>query len=67
MDQLRHAVLDAVDRLPPKERQAVRGFYLDERPLLEIGRDLGVSESRASQLHRMGVSRLRFKVREHID
>jgi RNA polymerase sigma factor for flagellar operon FliA len=66
-DQLRAAVQEAVDRLPEKERLAVQGYYLDQRPLSDIGRELGVSESRVSQLHRMGISRLRLKVRDHID
>ncbi|HMV67984.1 MAG TPA: sigma-70 family RNA polymerase sigma factor [Myxococcota bacterium] len=64
--ELRAAMLEAVERLPAKERAAVRGFYLEERPLVEVGRELGVSESRASQLHRIGVERLRYKVREHL-
>ncbi|MFM2163530.1 MAG: hypothetical protein RLZZ383_3042 [Pseudomonadota bacterium] len=63
-EQLRTAMLEAIERLPDKERIAVKRFYLEQRPLQEIGRELGVSESRASQLHRMGVSRLKFKVRE---
>ena len=61
------ALVEAVDRLPPKERDAVRGFYLEERPLLDVGGQLGVSESRASQLHRRGVDRLRYKIREHLE
>lgn len=61
------ALVEAVDRLPPKERDAVRGFYLEERPLLDVGGQLGVSESRASQLHRRGVGRLRYKIREHLE
>lgn len=65
-EELRRAMLEAVDRLPAKERAAVRGFYLEQRPLVEVGRELGVSESRASQLHRIGVERLRYKVREHL-
>jgi RNA polymerase sigma factor for flagellar operon FliA len=66
-EERRAAVMDAVDRLPPRERAAVRGFYLEELPLVEVGRALGVSESRASQLHRNGVERLRFKTREHYE
>ena len=65
--ELIDALYHAVARLPVKERDAVQGFYLDERPLVEIGAEMGVSESRASQLHRTGVGRLRFKIREHIE
>lgn len=63
-DELRRAVLAGVDFLPPKEQIAVRGFFLDGRALSDIGAELGVSESRVSQLHRMGVNRLRFRIRE---
>jgi len=64
--ELRDALLGAVERLPEKEREAVVGFYLERRSLSDVGAALGVSESRASQLHRMGVSRLRYKIREHL-
>lgn len=58
-------VVEAVDRLPERERIAVSMYYLGERSLKEIGAKLGVSESRACQLRRQGVERLRFKVRHH--
>jgi RNA polymerase sigma factor for flagellar operon FliA len=64
--ELTEALYHAVSRLPAKERDAVQGYYLDERPLVEVGAEMGVSESRASQLHRTGVGRLRFKIREHL-
>lgn len=60
-------IVEAVRRLPERERQAVTMYYLEERSLKEIGDELGVSESRACQLRRQGVERLRFKVRHHLD
>ena len=49
---------DAVDTLPDRERHAVAGYYLDERPMRELARELGVSESRVSQLCREGLKHL---------
>jgi RNA polymerase sigma factor for flagellar operon FliA len=60
-------VVEAVARLPERERVAVQMYYLSERSLKDIGSELGVSESRACQLRRQGVERLRFKVRHHLE
>lgn len=65
--ELRALVHDAVRRLPERERLAVAGYYLHERQLKEIGADLGVSESRACQLRRQGVERVRFKIRTYLE
>lgn len=66
-EELKGLVVDAIRRLPDRERTAVRMYYLDECPLMEVGAALGVSESRASQLHRRGIERLKFKIREHLE
>ncbi|MCB9663716.1 MAG: FliA/WhiG family RNA polymerase sigma factor [Alphaproteobacteria bacterium] len=65
--ELTDEIVEAVKRLPERERVAVSMYYLGERSLKEIGSELGVSESRACQLRRQGVERLRFKVRHHLD
>ncbi|MCB9680842.1 MAG: FliA/WhiG family RNA polymerase sigma factor [Alphaproteobacteria bacterium] len=65
--ELTDEVVDSIDRLPERERVAVQMYYLEERSLKDIGLQLGVSESRACQLRRQGVERLRFKVRHHLD
>lgn len=51
-------VRDAVDSLPDRERHAVAGYYLYERPMRELAQELGVGESRVSQLCRQGLKRL---------
>jgi RNA polymerase sigma factor for flagellar operon FliA len=43
-------VRDAVEALPERERRALGGYYLQERPMREIAAELGVTESRVSQL-----------------
>lgn len=57
--QLRGAMVDAVGRLPERERAAIVLFYFRELSLKEIGAVLGVSESRACQLCGQGAKRLR--------
>ena len=49
---------EAVDTLPDRERHAVAGYYLHERPMRDLARELGVSESRVSQLCRQGLKHL---------
>jgi RNA polymerase sigma factor for flagellar operon FliA len=49
----------AVDGLPERERRAIAGYYLQERPMRELAAELGVTESRVSQLCRHGLSLLR--------
>ncbi|WP_380163600.1 sigma-70 family RNA polymerase sigma factor [Jannaschia sp. R86511] len=49
----------AVDLLPDRVREAVRGHYLDEEPMAAIAVRLGVTESRVSQLRAEGVALLR--------
>ena len=49
----------AVDLLPDRVREAVRGHYLHEEPMAAIASRLGVTESRVSQLRAEGVALLR--------
>lgn len=41
---------EAVDELPERLRLVVRGYFIDERPMAELAEELGVSESRISQM-----------------
>ncbi|MGZ8320562.1 MAG: RNA polymerase sigma factor FliA, partial [Telluria sp.] len=60
----RHAVIDAIDGLPPREKLLMGLYYEEELNLKEIGAVMGVSESRVSQLHTQAVARLRAQLRE---
>ena len=66
-DELRAQVIDAIRFLPERERTAVGLYYLQETPLKEIGRTLGVTESRACQLRSQGIKRLRYRLRRLIN
>ncbi|MFN8074009.1 MAG: sigma-70 family RNA polymerase sigma factor [Kineosporiaceae bacterium] len=50
---------DALAELPARQRQVVTEYYLDQRPLTEIAEELGVTQSRASQLRAEGLDLLR--------
>ena len=57
----------ALADLPARERLVVQLYYYDEMTLKEIAKILGVSESRASQLHSKGILRLRARLADDAD
>jgi len=59
---LRTSVAAAIAALPERERLVMSLYYEDELNLKEIGAVLGVSESRACQLHGQALLRLRGKL-----
>lgn len=50
---------DAIAELPERLRHVVSSYYLQQRPLTEIAAELGVTQSRASQLRAEGLQLLR--------
>ncbi len=54
----------AVAQLGERDQTVVRLYYLENRTLAEIGRLLGVTESRVCQLHSRLVGRLRGRLEE---
>src|ERR1700693_3899557 len=60
----RLAVIDAINRLPEREKILMGLYYEQERNLKEIGAVLGVSESRVCQLHSQAIARMRSTLRE---
>jgi len=53
---------DAIDALPPRERELVTKHYWEGKNLLEAGEELGISRSWACRLHAQAVERLRAVV-----
>jgi RNA polymerase sigma factor for flagellar operon FliA len=62
--EVRSALVDAVEQLPPQERTVISLYYFDGLTLKEIKSALNVSESRVSQIHAQAVIHLRLKLRE---
>jgi len=61
--ELEAAALDALERLPEREKTAISLYYLHGLSLKEVGHVLGVTESRACQLCGQGLKRLRQRLR----
>lgn len=61
-DQTRQVMLHTIDLLPEQERLVVALYYYEHLTLKEIGRTLGISESRVSQVHTRAMSRLRLRL-----
>jgi RNA polymerase sigma factor for flagellar operon FliA len=60
--EVRRSLADAIERLSERERVVVSLYYHDGLTLAEIGEVLGVTESRACQIHAKAVSRLRIRM-----
>lgn len=56
---VRQKLREAVSGLPDRERTIVHLYYMRSQSLKSIGRALGISESRASQLRHRAIRRLR--------
>jgi RNA polymerase sigma factor for flagellar operon FliA len=57
--ELRRLLASGVDKLPERERLVVGLYYFEGLTFKEIGKVLGVSESRVYQLHTQAMGRLR--------
>jgi RNA polymerase sigma factor for flagellar operon FliA len=55
---------DAIAELPERQREVVVRYYLDQEQLQDIADDLGVTQSRASQLRSEGLDLLRQALTE---
>lgn len=53
------ALGEAIDALPEKERLVLTLYYYEEMTMKEIGKTLGITESRVCQLHGKALIRLR--------
>jgi len=64
-DELKAELVQAVESLAPQERTVIELYYFRGRRLREIKGELGVSESRVSQIHSAAVEHLRELLRSH--
>jgi len=57
--EIKNRVRAAIAELPWRERKVVGLYYYGEVTMKEIGAEIGVNESRVSQLHARAIQRLR--------
>jgi RNA polymerase sigma factor for flagellar operon FliA len=62
--EIRRILASGVDRLPERERLVVALYYFEGLTFKEIGKVLGVSESRVYQLHTQAMTRLRVYMKQ---
>lgn len=63
--ELMTMLTEAIEELPEREKMVITLYYFEELTLKEISAILEVSESRISQLHTKGVSRLKQKLAKY--
>jgi len=59
---LRQGLVEAIARLPEREKLMMGLYYEQDLNLREIGEIMGVTESRVSQLHSQAIARLRARI-----
>lgn len=57
---------EAIEGLPDQERQVLTLYYYEELMLKEIGKIMGISESRVSQIHTKALLKLRTRLRSWV-
>ena len=57
--EVKERIRAAIDGLPIRERKVISMYYYGEVTMKEIGAEIGVNESRVSQLHARAIKRLR--------
>jgi RNA polymerase sigma factor for flagellar operon FliA len=62
-----HYLHAAVETLPDRLRTVVEGYFLQERPMAEIAAELGVSESRVSQMRAEALVLLKDGMNSQLD
>ena len=68
LDRERTAYLgDAIEALPERLRRVVVGYFFEERPMLEIAEELGVSESRISQMRAEALGLLKEGINSQLE
>lgn len=63
--ELKKVIVNRIKALPEKEQMVVSLYYYDGLTLKEIGKIMGLTESRVSQIHTQTIKRLRKKLRSY--
>ena len=62
VEEMRHILADAINRLPEREKVVLTLYYYEGLTLEEIGQWMGVTESRVCQIHTKAVVHLRSRL-----
>lgn len=63
--ELREVMMRAIEFLPDKEKLLISLYYYEELTMKEIGKVMGYTESRISQMHTQAIYRLRSKLNDY--
>ncbi len=61
-EEIKKIVLESLQELPDREKKVLIMYYYEEMTLKEIGKVLGVTESRVSQIHTSSILKLKAKL-----
>ncbi len=61
-EEIKDVIVEAIKKLPDKEKKVIVLYYYEDLTLKEIGQVLDVTESRVSQLHTKAIMRLRGRL-----
>jgi RNA polymerase sigma factor for flagellar operon FliA len=61
-EETKARVRAAIESLPPREQKVIGLYYYGEATMKQIGAEIGVNESRVSQLHARAIRRLRMQL-----
>ncbi len=64
VDEMKHLLADAINRMPDRERLVLTLYYYEGLTLAEIGEVLGVTESRVCQIHTKAILQMRSRIGE---
>ena len=64
VEEMKHLLADAINRMPDRERLVLTLYYYEALTLAEIGTVLGVTESRVCQIHTKAILQLRGRLVE---
>jgi RNA polymerase sigma factor FliA len=65
--EIQSFILSALDDFDKRKRQVLTLYYLEEFTMKEVGRELGIGESRVSQIHSEALVGLREKLGKILD
>jgi RNA polymerase sigma factor for flagellar operon FliA len=67
LTEVRDIIAQGIEKLPKNEQTVVSLYYYEELTMKEIGKIMGYTESRISQLHTKAVLRLRTSLKEYFE